>query len=137
MRAGAKYECEGLGNFSYLPMWVHSWGCWFRVGGGACIRGSVLGSTATKVVVRGSGLGSLLGFFVLSACVVLIVMFACVVLPGCCCSFGLLGLVGVIILGLFLGLFFFRRMVFLLEGVRLWERGLGAVVVALVGGFGG
>ena len=64
MRAGAKCECEGLGNFSYLPMWVHSWGCWFRVGGGACIRGSVLGSTANKVVGRGSGFGSLWGFFV-------------------------------------------------------------------------
>ncbi len=91
-------------------MWVHSWGCWFRVDGGACIRGSVLGSTATKVVGLGSGMGSLLGFFV-----------------GAIYS----------MLCLFLGLFFFRRMVFLLEGVRLWERGLGAVAAAaLVGCFG-
>ena len=94
-------------------MW-DSCGCWFRVGGGACIRGSVLASTATKVVGLGSGLGSLWGFFVGTI-------------------FSLLCL----FLGLFLGLFFFRRMVFLLEGVRLWERGLGAVVVALVVGFGG
>ena len=82
MRAGAKCECEGLGNFSYLPMWVHSWGCWFRVGGVACIRGSVLEATATKVVGLGSGLGSLWGFFVLCACVVLLVMSVCVVLIG-------------------------------------------------------
>ena len=53
-------------------MWVHGWGCWFRVGGVACIRGSVLGATATKVVGLGSGLGSLWGFFVMSVCVVLI-----------------------------------------------------------------
>ena len=68
----------------------------------------VLASTATKVVDLGSGLGSLLGFFVMfacdvclccSVCVVLIVMFACVVLLGvvllvlcacvvclCCCA---------------------------------------------------
>ncbi len=101
----------------------------------------VLGSTATKVVVRGSGLGSLWDFFVMSACVAclccVLVMSACVILTGCSCSFGLLGLVGIVLLGLFLGLFFFRRMVFLLEGVRLWERGLGVVVVAWVGSFGG
>ncbi len=65
-------------------MWVHSCGCWFRVGGGACIRGSVLASTATKVVDLGSGLGSLWGFFVMCACVFLcdvcLCCFACVVL---------------------------------------------------------
>ncbi len=90
-------------------MWVHSWGCWFRVGGGACIWGSVLEATATKVVGRGWGLGSLWGFFV-----------------GTIFS----------MLCLFFGLFFLRRMVFLLVGVRLWERGLGAVVAALEWCFG-
>ncbi len=70
---------RGLGNFSYLPMWVHGWGCWFRVGGGACIRGSVLASTATKVVDLGSGLGSIWGFFVLYAwrCFVCVVCLFC------------------------------------------------------------
>ncbi len=131
MSAGAECECEALGNFSYLPMWVHGWGCWFRVGGGACIRGLVLGSTATKVVGRGSGVGSLLGFFVVS---VSVRGCFCGVLC-CCCSFVLLGLVWGILLGLFLGLFFLSRMIFLLVGVRLWERGLGAVVAALVGDF--
>ncbi len=59
----------------------------------------VLGCTATKVVVLGSGLGSLLGFFVMSVCVVLIgvvllVMSACVVLLG-------VVLLGVVLLVLF------------------------------------